>query len=117
MLGDRPTGGHRQHADQRGEHHQRQADAVEPHEVIDVKRRYPRNRKDILHLGDRDVERRRVLNHAEEHGHRQRQHDGGHAEGDVANRFFGALGGEGQNQTGHGRQENDKAENSRVDVH
>ena len=56
VLGDVPTGPHRQHAEERGEDDQREADAVEPQAVFDVERGNPRPGDDVLHAARAEVE-------------------------------------------------------------
>ena len=53
VLVDRPARAHRQHADERRQHDQRKADAVEAHEVVDVERRNPGQREGVLHARPR----------------------------------------------------------------
>ena len=56
MLVDLPTRGHRQHAENGRQDDQRKADAVEAHHVVDVERRDPVDREEVLHLGDAALE-------------------------------------------------------------
>ena len=51
VLVDRPTGRHRQHAQERGQEHQRETDAVDAQEILDVERRNPGHVERLLHLG------------------------------------------------------------------
>ena len=113
VLGHRPTGTHRQQADQCGEHDQRQADPVDSHEVVDVERRNPGNVKGVLHRPDCRIEPR--FPHDEKGEHAERQHHGAGGQGDVSLQFMAVRRYEQRHDKRHGSgQEHDQTQQSNV---
>ena len=108
VLLDRPTGDHRQHANDSRQHHQWKADAVDAHEIVDVKRRYPRMGKSMLHVRFTKAELQSPIpwpSHPQDRNHHGHQC----AEGDQTNKIFRLLWQQGDHDRGQGWQEDDQA--------
>ena len=120
VLRDRPARGAGEHREERGQEHQRHADAVDAEQVLDAEGRNPRLLHHGLHarLADRELRgpRGTEAEGGEETGprHPERQHEGdrGGRERDPADRLLARLGNDRQRQQGRdeGRQEDDQRE-------
>jgi len=113
VLRDRPAGGTGEHREERGEHHERHADAVHTEQVLDVEGRNPRLLHHRLHARLAHGELGRA-NRPEEcrPRHPQREHEYDHRGGerDPANRLLASFRDDRQrkHRGNEGRQEDDR---------
>jgi hypothetical protein len=118
VPGHRPTSARRQQADQRGQHDQRHADPVGPHEILDPERRDPRHVKDVLHVRRRFalvVERAAQRREERQYGHDEDANRG--PQGDVPYDFLFFLG-DAQHQHGaQHREEHDRTQHHKAGSH
>jgi hypothetical protein len=108
VLGDRPARGHGQHAQECGQHNQREADAVQPHEILNAERWDPRSREHVLHPRHVRLELHPLV--LEEQSNRQHEREDGEPQRGVLNRFLAAAREKGDHQRAQRRQEYHQAQ-------
>jgi hypothetical protein len=107
---DRPTGPHRQHAQEGCQQHQREADAVDPQGVIDVEGGDPLEAESLLHPGRPGRELGGAVGERDGDKHRQQEDGHRHAQGEPLEQLVPLLGHEQEHKSPRRRQEDHQAQ-------